>query len=100
MFLDVPEISFFLFGAIDIIDIVGIEVDDISCLASDLIIEEFLLLTLQLHLRLHIREISSEGVHLIRELLLDCLHQVGQVLVLYLLHYQVYQLLLALQTIS
>lgn len=86
MLLDLPEISFFLFGAIDIIDIIGIEVDDIACLASDLIIEELLFFGLQLHLRLHVREISPQGVHLIGKLLLDRLHQIGKVLVFYLLH--------------
>lgn len=87
MLLDIPEITFLLLGAIDIVDIIGIEVDDVPSLAPNLIIEELLLFGLQLHLRLHIRDISSEGVHLIGELLLDCIHQIGQVLVLYLLHY-------------
>lgn len=43
LFLDVPKISFFLFGAIDIVDIISIEVYDISCLAPNLIIEGLLL---------------------------------------------------------
>jgi hypothetical protein len=65
LFLKFPEITFFLLSTVDIVDIIGIEVDDIAGLAPDLIVKEFLLFSLQLHLCLHIGDISPKRVHLI-----------------------------------